>query len=293
MAEPAKIKLTWDYDGVIGEGFHIYRSESPMDAGNLPEPIATVGIGIREYIDSDGIVEDETYFYRIASYLGTVLSVSEELEFFAEDVISDPYWANVVSLLNFETGFNDATGKIWIPNGSPTIDTLDSKFGDNSVIKSGSGDLYTSSGVDFQFPGDFTIEAWIKTDPDSRNTMLIGYSTSRNELLPLYLDSAGSGRVFWKGSNAITGLVLPIGTWFHYALTRNNNALRAFVNGNQQGGTVSRIGTVGVTSGLIYILGDRGTYQNWRGRLDELRITKGVARYVSNFTPPSNPFPNK
>lgn len=284
-----KTTLTWKYDGLVGDGFRIYRAGSPMDPENLPLPIATVGIEDREYVD-ETVVAGETYYYRVASYLGDTERISEEIEHIAKKS-SDPYWANVVSLLHFDGDFTDETGKVWEPTGVPSITSVNPAFGSGSVEKrGGTGFLLTRNSDDFIFPDDFTIEAWILTDAGAGHTMLISYVDYINELLPLYLDNSSSGRVFWKGSNAITGLVLPVGEWFHYALTRESGVLRAFVNGVLKG-SATRNDTVGMAGG-VQLLGDGVTYPGWRGQLDEFRITKGVARYTENFTPPAEPFPD-
>jgi hypothetical protein len=206
----------------------------------------------------------------------------------------DPHWPNVVSLLRFDNGIVDATGRTWTLSGSANINTANPAFGSGCIQKTGSdGVIYTSADDDFVFDGDFTIEAFIKTDPGASQSMLIHYSENHNAFLPLYLDSAGSGRVFLSGGNAITGLSLPVDEWYHYAVIRASGVLTAYINGVASG-SASRSQTVGYSTGTINLLGSApysASYINWRGCLDELRITKGVARYTENFTPPNAPFP--
>lgn len=286
------LEPTEDFDGLTGYVL--------LDSGLTPftcEVIDPLPYGLSARVEGrklliEGTSTDEGLWdsvVRVTASNGVWVDVPVQVQI---QVLRDPHWDKVVSLLHFDGDFVDQTGKVWEPTGVPSTTSVNPAFGSGSVEKrGGTGFLLTGHSDDFIFPGDFTIEAMILTDAGSRHIMLPQYAGSGNELLPLYLDSASSGRVFWKGSNAITGLVLPVGEWFHYALTRESGVLRAFVNGVLKG-SATRNGTVGVAGG-VRLLGDQGNYSGWRGQLDEFRITKGVARYTENFTPPDKPFPSR
>ena len=83
---------------------------------------------------------------------------------------------------------------------------------------------------------------------------------------------------------------VPIDTWTHLAASRGGGTVRLFIDG------------VVVSSGVLPVnLSDAATLIGYRnasyngylnGYIDDLRITKGVARYTANFTPPTAAFPN-
>ena len=72
----SNITLTWNADGSI-ESFSVYRAEQTIDTSNLPPPIAT-GIKDKTYIDNN-VVDDKTYFYRVASVKGGQQKISDEV----------------------------------------------------------------------------------------------------------------------------------------------------------------------------------------------------------------------
>jgi hypothetical protein len=83
------------------------------------------------------------------------------------------------------------------------------------------------------------------------------------------------------------------GNWNHVAITRSSNTVRMFLNGTQVGTyTTSYIFWDSTTALLLggFYTGSFG--EDIDGYVDEFRVTKGVARYTANFTPPSAPFPN-
>jgi hypothetical protein len=82
------------------------------------------------------------------------------------------------------------------------------------------------------------------------------------------------------------------GAWYHIAADRDaSNVLRLYVNG-----AVVASATVAATffnsTRVLYIGNEGGTLSLWQGQIDEVRITKGVARYGGAFTPPIAAFPN-
>jgi len=80
-------------------------------------------------------------------------------------------------------------------------------------------------------------------------------------------------------------------TWYHLAVVRSGNTFSLYVNGVSESTATSSVVIADDTSNLLIGVGDTGTtYLN--GYIDDLRITKGYARYTSNFTPPTKAFPN-
>jgi hypothetical protein len=59
-----------------------------------------------------------------------------------------------------------------------------------------------------------------------------------------------------------------------------------FLSGTQVGSTTSYTATMPASLALTIGATAAGT-ESWSGYIDELRITKGYARYVANFTAPT------
>jgi hypothetical protein len=200
---------------------------------------------------------------------------------------------NNVSLLlhmngtNGSTTFTDnsPTPKTVTRFGDAQISTLQSKFGGSSGLFDGTGDYLTiPSSSDFAFgTGDFTIECWLRSI-----TLTTAYIFQFGNW-GVYVSS--DGRVYlWDGSvNAIistTGVVTS-NTWYHIALTRSGSLVLLFVNGIQRG-TVTRSTNFG-DQGISIAATNTGTFP-LNGHIDDLRITKGVARYTVDFDPPTTQF---
>jgi hypothetical protein len=180
-------------------------------------------------------------------------------------------------------------------SGNVTVDNNIYKFGGGSAYFDGTGDYLvvpTNSALDFG-TGDFTVEGWVLP-----NSLLSDW---------FIISSSGTGGLFFGFSSATTvgfgwgrtsvawdyrvAGSATVGVWQHVAVTRSGTSMRLFVNGVQSGTTqtVSTAYNLGVTSTTI---GSQGNLYYFTGYMDELRITKGVARYTANFTPQTSAFPN-
>ena len=88
-----------------------------------------------------------------------------------------------------------------------------------------------------------------------------------------------------------------VNTWVYVAMVRKDNILYLFVNGLLQGTiNLPSSGDIGNYSPNVRIGrtgGNPNVQYSFDGYVDEIRITKGIARYTSNFIPPTKPFPNK
>lgn len=82
---------------------------------------------------------------------------------------------------------------------------------------------------------------------------------------------------------------LTTGTWHHIAISRDGtNTLRIFRNGVGASGTVTSA-NFSPSSGSLQVGPATGGAAMF---IDDFRITKGAARYTSDFTPPTFQAPN-
>lgn len=184
--------------------------------------------------------------------------------------------------------------------GNAQISTAQSKFGGSSMYFDGTGDyLIVPDRAALQMgSGDFTLEFWIYF------ASISGYQTPFDKGYTnagglLFQTGLGTGRlVVYAGGSAVitesgTG---STGTWIHYALVRNGTTLTLYRDGTSSGSATNStnfnnanqvgIGATGTAPGG----GSIGDFPI-NGYIDDLRITKGVARYTANFTPPAAAFP--
>lgn len=175
-------------------------------------------------------------------------------------------------------------------NGA-AISTVQSKFGGSSAFFDGTNDfLSISNNAEFNFvTGIFTVELWAYfSSVSGQRPLVTNYQNSTNGwAVQLYL-----GKIFASFSGDgidIQGTTTILtNTWYHIALSGTPGSYKLFLNGVQEGPTYTGGTTLSSTSALT--IGQIASSAYFNGYIDELRITNGVARYTSNFTPPTTQF---
>jgi hypothetical protein len=153
----------------------------------------------------------------------------------------------------------------------------------------GSGDYLTmpyNSAFDFGI-GDFTVEAWVN-GPYASDTFIFSSGTNNGFFFGFTGGHVGIGRasVAWD-TNYAHGATTN--TWNHFAISRYNSTVYVFVNGVLKG-SATNTQNYSAQNSIMYV-GSQGVSMYLTGYIDDLRITKGVARYTQNFTPPTAPLP--
>jgi hypothetical protein len=216
---------------------------------------------------------------------------------------TDPYINNVSLFLPFNSNFNDNSSNNFsiTAYGDAQISSTQSKFGGSSAYFDGDGDyLLLEDDNAFIFNNDledypsipFTIEAWIYPLTLSSETASViiskdTYGSNFSWCIALYNDRIG---VYthdisddWQFEANTTVLT---NTWQHVALSMDGTTQRLFLNG-QLVGTKNAPITNRSSKITIGCFSWNNTNSFYNGYIDDLRITKGVARYTSNFAPRS------
>ena len=209
---------------------------------------------------------------------------------------TDPEWDNVVTLINADDGtITDLSNSAHTvtANGTAAASATQSKWGGQSVsIPSIADALTLPSSADFTFgTGDYTVEGWFYLSSLANNSFLDNRLDGAGDLV-IY-DSDGGAPVaptlFINAANRAVGSSASTGQWYHIAATRESGTARFFIDGVQQGTDYADATNYTSTQ---FVVGNVFNYtSSLRGYLDDFRITKGVARYTSNFTVPDAPFP--
>lgn len=181
--------------------------------------------------------------------------------------------------------------------GNAQIDTGTKKFGTGSMEFDGTGDyIVEPTNPNFGYgTGDFTIEFWLYLNSTGLQTV-VSNLTASNSVNPHLYYSSGL-RYYTNNADRITGSSLSTGTWYHIAVSRASGSTKLFIDGTQSGSTYSDSNNYGGSAplgiGTYWSAGSPVTTDTLNGFIDDLRITKGVARYTAAFTPPNRAFPDK
>jgi hypothetical protein len=220
----------------------------------------------------------------------------------------DPQYGSV-SLLLHGNGINGSTT---ITDNSPTpktvtafgnaqISTAQSKFGGASIAFNGVTPTALTVPItsDFWFDsGNFTIELWVRYNTTTGNQLVVGQAGSGISQFIIYTTGASlvyylsSGGTSWEIANGVSIGTVATGQWYHVALVRNGTTFTPYLNGTA--GTTSTSSAALFRANTPIQIGSSSTraFDLFNGYIDDLRITKGIARYTANFTPPAAPFPD-
>jgi len=208
--------------------------------------------------------------------------------------------------LDGSTTFIDESGKTWTPVGNVQIDTAQSKFNGVSGLFDGTNDyITTADSVDWRLDSGsnsnkWTVDFWVRFngDPGTATQGFVSQWADVNNFWGIAL--AGNTLYFNVRSGAAQLIEIfpawnPAGdTWYHVAVIKDGtNGYMMFINGTQIGVTTTDTDPMPDIASVLYVGGyfnavGASFYLN--GWLDEFRISKGIARWTANFTPPTKPY---
>jgi hypothetical protein len=220
------------------------------------------------------------------------------------------------SLMHFDyTGdklyFRDEIQNEWMPycynSGNPlsgsgaSISLNQYKFGDASGYFGGNliGD-WIETPTNFEFGAqDFTAECFIWASEEPYTWGICGEHQDNNNFWAFRISGSAIGNrkmgfVLRSGGttliNTVTWVLPDISdNWHHLACVKHGSQVTTFFDGVSYG-TIDAIETIPTFTGAKFRIGNVGTVGYYKGYMDEFRLSIGIARWTSSFTPPTSPY---
>jgi hypothetical protein len=262
------------------------------------------------------VISNQKVFSKKIFFSNPVNSTTSNEE---ETVATDEYFSNVVLLIQSETSdgsttFNDSSNisnNVGV-NGDVKHNTSVSKFGSSSIYFDGLGDfLNITDNNDLDFgTGDFTVEYWgylnqVKNNGSSmrvRNVFVDKNGYYSGSWLSGY-GSCGAdveNVLLWHSSGCIESNtdILSLNTWHHIAINRNGTNLSMYVDGIRIASGSNSVDYSSADEEIVIGAPANpairpSVNRDLDGHMEEIRLTKGIARYNDEFTPPTSAFPTE
>jgi len=198
-------------------------------------------------------------------------------------------------LLNPETSISDLSQSSAITCvGDAATDATVVKFsGTKSIALDGTGDYLQTTLSEQILISQFTVEGWVRmsTVGGPEGVFHLGASAFPGNVdgLGIYTRSSTysyNWGFFCNGASVNSSTAPSSGVWYHLALVRDsNNLVTMYLNGNS---LVTSTQSGSIAGDILTIGGYYNSSYTWNGNIQDFRITKGLARYTSNFTPPTS-----
>ena len=289
---------TWYHiavSGIAGSSIKLYVNglqDGSTYTGNIVDSSANLNIGQ---------VVGVNYFNGYISNLRVVKGTAVYTSNFTPPTSPLTAITNTSLLCNFtNAGIPDAAMMNDLETvGNAQVSTSVKKYGTGSLYFDGSGDeLVAPATPNLVFgTGAFTVEAWIYANNAASGAPqdLIGNLTNAagNTNWTLQLTSTG---VLQAGTYntllASSGSAVVSSTsWTHVAFTYDGTTYRVFINGTVGTTTSTTQQNISDATNRIKVANTNFGTRYFNGYIDDLRITKGYARYTANFTPPDAALP--
>jgi hypothetical protein len=208
---------------------------------------------------------------------------------------------NTSLLLNFtNAGIYDATSKndLETVGDAQISNAVTPKWGSTSIKFDGTGDYLLSNAASTDLyafgSGNFTIEFWVYFTNTTGDGIIYDSRGVEGAYPTIY--RSGTTIIYYTNSaSRITSGTIAATTWYHVVVCRSGTSTKMFIDGVQAGSTYTD-STVYLNAAQRPIVGAAGVsgfvgVSPFNGYIQDLRITKGYARYTANFTPPTAAFP--
>jgi hypothetical protein len=284
----------WNYVVITRSGSTVTLYTNSTSSAGTSTNSSSYGVsGSRVIVGNERSVSPGT---PLNGYLSNVKLVKQANAPASIPTAPDTNTTNTSFLLNFtNSGIFDSTAKNVLETvGNAQVSTTQAKWGTTSMYFDGTGDYlkapYTPN-IDFG-TGDFTIECWVyttNTSPGYSQTVIARQGNTGGVIWIVQILDGGTSRIALTGGNTATGTTVAANTWTHIAFTRSGTSLRAFNNGVLIQTTTDSTSLSGTQ--ILSIGGQSAGESPFIGYMDDIRITKGYARYTATFTPPAAAFP--
>ena len=178
--------------------------------------------------------------------------------------------------------------------GSMQISTSAQQFGSGSLYFNGSTNYMTVTNPALTLgTADFTIEFWVNPVATTGSSGIIDTRVGGSGL-GVIIYWGGTGHLYYQDtvvSCGPTSSTLSNGTWYHVAVTRYAGTATIWVNGVSN--CTAGSDTANFTNTPWFIGKQTNNSAIYNGYIQDLRVTPGVARYTTTFSPPAALFPAK
>jgi hypothetical protein len=308
------INIAWSSGGTVKIAYRTGSNPPDCDTGMTSTSSST------PTTITSGINAATQYFFKVCALDANSVASSGVSVNATTNADSDSSYSGVSLLHKYEganssTTFSDASNyfhNATAAGGAISLSTFKSKFGVSSLYSDGTSYLTIPANEAFVFgTGNFTFEGWFNNDGSKTTRQaLFGTEGGDNQ----WTDSArfnvwlrgysnqSNFEIHHSGNSGGPIISFPIsvyldGNWHHFAISRASGVWNVYINGSHMASySHSNAASLGAT-GQSLVIGSSGLFDSgaraMKGYLDELRITKGVARYTgtSSFTPSTSAFP--